>query len=379
MKKQGFTLIELLVVISIIGILMSLLLPAIQGARESGRRISCSNNLKNIAFAAINQATNRNAFPGWANPLTDVSTFDNVAWNSAATTPIYEVKLGATAVTTGAGANSDTLQKEFAMGWIESLFPDMEQVRLYELRNKCQTSAGAAWTAPPIRLPFFICPSSSVGNRGVEGSNSYAANCGTMDFSGTAITPDSAFGNGIFMDRCASNTNKMTIDYVSGADGTSNTLLFSESQQAAPWGYNPREYGHGFAYVCDAIGTETLADPTGTYVAVETDTPVKFNKFRNNEFIHRIGTPHDTNYNSQGATPAPTVKGNTSYRYSRPSSAHPGVAVCAFADGRVQPINESIQQTSTYITADKAWDHSRNVLVNLMKTKSGQVIDMSSL
>jgi prepilin-type N-terminal cleavage/methylation domain-containing protein len=49
--RQGFTLVELLVVIAIIGILIGLLLPAIQSARESGRRATCSNNLRQLALA----------------------------------------------------------------------------------------------------------------------------------------------------------------------------------------------------------------------------------------------------------------------------------------------------------------------------------------
>jgi prepilin-type N-terminal cleavage/methylation domain-containing protein len=83
-ESRGFTLIELLVVVAIIAVLVLLLLPAVQAARESARRLQCSNNLKQVGLALHNYPESLNTFPpGWISRPDAVGENSGPGWSWA--------------------------------------------------------------------------------------------------------------------------------------------------------------------------------------------------------------------------------------------------------------------------------------------------------
>src|SRR5271170_1679395 len=95
-RRRGFTLIELLVVISIIGVLVGLLLPAIGAAREAGRRAQCQSNMHNVTLGILGYVNQKNVFPPAGEFCEDATTASTVNPANPATSGILTWLPGAT-------------------------------------------------------------------------------------------------------------------------------------------------------------------------------------------------------------------------------------------------------------------------------------------
>ncbi len=217
--RHAFTLIELLVVIAIIAVLVSLLLPAVQQAREAARRTQCRNNLKQIGLAMHNYADVHNCFPpGFFGSSADCSSIRNGAPNKAQ-----------------------------GWGWGTFILPYLEQVNVYNTINPgtfqvvCDIPTGAAnnlAVGNPASgryvLPAFICPTATDADVsfaarsavGMHSKSNYIA-VGGLDFTGVLPTTTAngvAGWRGMFGDAAINSCTKFRQE----TDGTSNVLMVGE-------------------------------------------------------------------------------------------------------------------------------------------------------
>lgn len=210
-RQRAFTLIELLVVMAVIGILIALLLPAVQNARESSRRTQCKNNLKQIGLALHTYVDAFQTFPP-GSVRRYVGTFPPM------------------------GGSWQTSQ----LSWMTRLLPYLDQKTIYKKINWSQEQGDQGTPHTTLRatkLGMFRCPSDgNAGSSTTHAVTNYVTCIGhTTDASEGFIPPPS----GVPTPSTQNAEGVMLINsYTSIAfirDGTSNTMVVSECRVNDPW------------------------------------------------------------------------------------------------------------------------------------------------
>ncbi len=173
--RRGFTLIELLVVISIIGVLVSLLLPAIQSAREAARRTQCQNNIRQLALALNAFAGRKSAFPAAGTFFEDATTPATSGSNSIL---LAALGSGATGVAPG---TTNSAPSNAAYSWVVSILSDLDQT---DLANNWTFHTPYWSTATPdtSTTPNALIGRSALGVLRCPDDNNYTANEGNLSY-----------------------------------------------------------------------------------------------------------------------------------------------------------------------------------------------------
>ena len=220
-RTAGFTLIELLVVIAIISVLIALLLPAVQSAREASRRLQCVNNLKQIGLAIANYESALGCIvPGYLSATAPLSQFGVPGYNP----------------------DPQTNDNGPGWGWLALLLPFTEQTPLYNAANiNLPTWVAANGTVVVVQLNVYNCPSANnptpacamvdAGGTLLPVENPYFARANyqfNMGWNDTSITPANTNYDDPVKGCNGPIYRNSHVTYAGVTDGLSNTIVAGE-------------------------------------------------------------------------------------------------------------------------------------------------------
>ncbi len=280
-RRSGFTLVELLVVIAIIGILVALLLPAVQAAREAARRTQCVNHLKQMGVAAHNHHDTLLIFP---------TAGQHWNWH----------------VTQNAQSGSPDIGQNQMVGWGYQILNYMEQGDVWRGGAKGTEQERSIYAISAV-IPTYFCPSRRAPKALPLHGDWYRRpyNTGqTFAHGPTDYAASNLSNNGVIV-RCNTARTGETVAFRQILDGSSNTLLFGEKR------LNVKNIGR---YQGD--------DNEG----------------------YSSGWDHDTMRHAQGNRPPlkDRLAGNGQQRFG---ASHPGTFNIVLADGSVRGITYDINTT----------------------------------
>jgi prepilin-type N-terminal cleavage/methylation domain-containing protein/prepilin-type processing-associated H-X9-DG protein len=336
-RNDAFTLVELLVVIAIIGVLVSLLLPAVSAAREAARRASCSNNLKNLGLAMMNYHDANKKFPLGA------------VCNGCSTSSSYSFR--------------DAPPAYWSTTWVISILPQLEQGNLFNLFNPAVNygvTTQRQVTGTP--LVIFKCPSdanadaisdpdggTNVGtfDKGNYGLNYGGGSANENDNSGNMAGPENkptwtqqAYG------LLSKNRGFASLRDVTGkpsnvglndvTDGASNSIMIGELLRfnnggdcRGCWG---KSHGASIsAYTAgnpEVDGAKGIATPNVKAIGIYRDAPT-----------HCANTPTVGDPDMECVDASGDGLGGNAMR-----SKHPGGAQAVYADGHIQFTTNNIDK-----------------------------------